>query len=217
LGGVGAVVVFELLLIRVWPSLHDNDSAPNLEEQLAVVAALAVLALPHVIAVLGYRGRPWLLKVAGVVALTLGLAAAMTGTLGLLGIPLLVVPSLFYFVASARASGRGRVPTVVLALVAALCAGGAVVSLFGTAEEGCAVRIDRGGASTFVSCDLVGDARISGDPVLFHAGEIETSTIGDAVVFHESLPSLGLSAVAVAFCLWGSRRREGQPPAARPS
>ncbi|HEV2755765.1 MAG TPA: hypothetical protein VG318_08320 [Actinomycetota bacterium] len=211
---VAAVVAFEIALRLLWPRIDGNDPFPTLEQQLAVLAALALLALPHVIAILGYRGKPWLLKVAGVVALALGVAATATFTLGFLGIPLLLLPAFFYFVASSGGGEGGRVPTLLLALVATICAGGAVLSLALTDDERCYGEVVDGRTLTYApeGC-FAGDLQVSGDPILRPQG-VEWSTVTDAIVFHESLPSLALSAAAIAFCAWGSRRPRAPKPAA---
>jgi hypothetical protein len=54
----------EVVLRVAWPLIDDNDPVPTLENQLAVLAALCLLELPHALAVLGYRGRPVLLSLA---------------------------------------------------------------------------------------------------------------------------------------------------------
>ena len=213
---VAALAALEIGLRLLWPGGVDPDRFPTLEERLAVMAAVALVALPHVIAGLGWRGRPWLLKVAGVVALTLWLASTVDETLRLAGIPILLVPAVVYFAVSARKDGRGRVPTPLLALAAALCAAGAAVSLFVTSDLTCYAEAGQGGVLTYGGDDCyVGSSPfVSGDPVLNPDNRIEAAPVTERIVFHESLPSLGLSAAAVTFCLWGSPRASRPKPAA---
>jgi hypothetical protein len=212
---VVALAALEIGVRVLWPGGVDPDRFPTLEERLAVVAAIALVALPHVIALLARRRRTWLLKVAGVVALTLWLVSTADATLRLFGIPVLLLPALAYFLVSARTDGRGRVPTLLLALVAALCAAGAAVSLFASANQTCYVEVDAGVPVTFTddACYVGSAPLISGDPILGGEERIEWAPTTDRIVFHESLPSLGLSAAAVAFCLWGSRGTSGPEPA----
>lgn len=209
--GAAAVVAFELALQELWPRIDSDDPAPTLENQLAVVAALALLALPHLIAVLGYRGRPALLRVAGVVALLLGIATLVPVTTAIVGIPLLLVPSFFYFVASRGAGESGRVPTAVLAVVAGVCALAGAAAFFITEDPRCeATRRDPGGG---VSVSRFACGPDEGTAVLGVA-DLSYSSTSDVVTFRESLPSLALSLGALAFCAWGSAAtRERHVPA----
>ena len=208
---LATLVAFELLLHWVWPYVDDNDPVPRLEKQIAVLAALSLLALPHAIAVLGYRGRPALLKVAGTVALLLGLVSLLPVTLAIVGIPLLLLPSFFYFVA-ARNSGRGgRVPTPVLAVAAASCALAAAAAFFFTEDPRCEVgRRAAGGGVTFTELTCESTEWGGGLGVR----DISYSGTSDVVAFHESVPSLALSLGALAFCAWGSAGTRRRQPAA---
>ncbi len=208
---LGALVAAEIGLQLLWPYVDDNDPAPTLEQQLAVVAALSLLALPHAIAVLGYRGRPALLKVAGVVALLLGVVTLPTITLAFVGIPLLLLPAFFYLVASRDSGPGGRLPTPVLALVAGLCALGAAAAFFLTDDPRCSVTVGEAGGATSLeeqACDATGSSGRLG------VREIAWSGTSDVIAFHESLPSLALSLGAVALCAWAAAStRERQPGA----
>lgn len=199
--GALAVVAFEIALRVLWPRIDDNDSFPTLEQQLAVLAALALLALPHVIAVLGYRGRPALLRVAGVVALLLGIATLLPVTTALVGIPLLLVPSFFYFVASRGAGRSRRVPTAVLAAVAGVCALAGAAAFFATEDPRCEMTRKAPGGGVSVSQVLC--APDDGMAVL-GVDDVSYSFTSDVVTFRESLASLALSLGALAFCAWGS-------------
>ena len=195
------VAALEVVLLVAWPLIDDNDRVPTLENQLAVLAALCLLALPHALAVLGYRGRPVLLKVAAVVALALGILTLLPVTTAVIGIPLLLVPSFFYFVAAKGAGAGGRISTPVLAVAATLCALGGTAAFFVTEDARCEVeRREPGGATTFtpVTCDLADGWGTLG------VGDVSYSGTSDVVTFHESLPSLALSIGAFAFCAWGS-------------
>ncbi|MDQ3914845.1 MAG: hypothetical protein M3323_05860 [Actinomycetota bacterium] len=205
--GAVALVGLEIALQMLWPYVDDNDPVPTLENQLALLAALVLLALPHAIAVLGYRGRPALLKVAGAVALLLGIATLLPITTAAVGIPLLLVPSFFYFVASRGAGAGGRVATPVLVVVAGFCALGAAAAFFVTQDPRCEVTVREPGGSTSVeaqTCDLTGSSGRLG------VREISWSGTSDVIAFHESLPSLALSLGAFAFCAWGSAARDGR-------
>jgi hypothetical protein len=68
---VTAAMVLEFALRSVWPLLDDNDPAPSIEQQSAVVAALLLVALPHLVAVLGRRRNARLLKIAAAIGFTL--------------------------------------------------------------------------------------------------------------------------------------------------
>jgi uncharacterized membrane protein YdfJ with MMPL/SSD domain len=56
-----AIVAAEACLQLLWPILDDNDPVPGIESQLAVLAAVALAVLPHVIALLARRRR-WLFQ-----------------------------------------------------------------------------------------------------------------------------------------------------------
>lgn len=207
---LAGIAFFEVALQWIWPYVDDNDPVPHLEKQIAVLAALSLLALPHAIAVVAYRGRPALLKVAGTVALLLGLLTLLPITLAIVGIPLLLVPSFFYFVAARHSGQGGRVPTPVLALVATACALAAAGAFFFTEDPRCERRTRQpdGGVTTF---ELLCDSQGTG---LLDVGDVSWSASSDVVTFRESVPSLALSLGALAFCLWGSAGTRPRHPTA---
>lgn len=198
---VAGIALFEVALQWVWPYLDDNDPVPDLERQMAVLAALSLLALPHAIAVRAYRGRPALLKVAGTVALVLGVVSLLPVTLAIVGIPLLLVPSFYYFDAARGSGPGGRVPTPALALVATACALAAAGAFFFTEDPRCerSTQQPEGDAYTFeILCESPQGAGVLG------VRDISRSGTSDVITFRESVPSLALSLGALGFCVWGS-------------
>lgn len=204
----GALVTLELAIYQLWPRLDDNDPVPTLEQQLAVAAGLMVLILPHAIAAMGYRGRPWLLKVAGGVALALVLSSFISFATLILAVPLLLVPGVVYLLSSKKTSLRSRVPTPLVLVFAVAGAVGAVASLFLTEDPRCTVVIRRGG-------ELVYEEPARCDPS--HSGRLGPEVVGwsgasDTYALHETSLSLLLSLATIGMCLWaGSPHRAEMP------
>ncbi len=203
-GTVAVVAVFELVLHLLWPLVDDNDPVPGVEQQLALAAAVGLGALPHVVAAIGRRRNRRLLAVAGSLGVLLTLASALSVVLLVVTIPLLLVPSVFFFVASFDGA-RPRLPTAVLMLASLALATGAAASFFLTEDPRCTRLIRRDGGEAYENATPC-DSSASG---LLGGREIGWSGTSDTVALHESSLSLTLSAAVVALCAWGGR------PAAR--
>ncbi len=194
----GTLVALEIGLYQLWPHLDDNDPPPTLEQQLSIAAGLMVLILPHAIAATGYRGRPWLLKVAGAVALALAMSSFISFATLILAVPLLLIPAIVYLLSSKRSSLRPRVPTPVILILAVAGALAAVASMFLTKDPRCTILVRRGD-------DLVYEEPARCDPS--HSGRLGPQVVGwsgasDTYALHESSLSLLLSVTTLAMCLW---------------
>lgn len=206
LGWVAAAVIWlvalELLLYGLWPRIDDNDPPPTIEQQLSLAAAILLFALPHLVALLGYRGRPALFKVAGAIGIALTIAAGVSFFLMILSVPLLLIPSIVYLSRSTRIGGATRISTKRLVGVALLLVVAAVGVLFLTRDPRCTIIIERQGEAVYdepARCDPNGTATL-GPRVT------EWSGSSDAIAWHESLISLLLSGSVVVLCLWGAGR-----------
>lgn len=108
--GVIALVPIQIGFRRIWPSIDDSDPPPGFELQLAAIAVLALAALPHVVAVLGYRGRPWLLRIASTLAFVYTMISVVSPFLLLAAVPLFLIPGVVYPVYSTFHTCRNQPP-----------------------------------------------------------------------------------------------------------
>ena len=191
---LAAIVIFELALYRLWPLIDDNDPPPTIEQQLAMAAAVVLLTLPHSLAWLG-RSRRWLLSVAGSLGIVLTVVSVLGFSLIFFTIPLVLVPSIVYLM---RGSGDGsRAGTAGLTAAVIALAIGASAAFFLTEDPRCSITVRRDGKlvqETPSPCDPYNSGRLGPEVV-------EWSGTSDAIAWHESLLSLGLSGLALALCV----------------
>ena len=198
-GIVAAEVAFRLL----WPSLDDNDPVPGIESQLAVVAAIGLVVLPHVIGLLTRRRR-WLYKVAGAVGIVLTLGSAIDPILLVIAVPVWLIPSIAYLLASREPEGTPRVPLVALVLGSIALTVGAVLSLFLTDDPRCTIVTEQDGKAVYEAqhpCNPSDSGRLGLDV-------IEWSGTDDTFALHESILSLVLTGGVVVLCWVGGAPRE---------
>lgn len=202
--GVVIVMTGEIALYLLWPLLDDNDAPPTAEHQLAIAAALLLFALPHVIAWLG-RGYPHLLTVAGAFGILLTVMSVMGHSLIFFTLPFVLIPSVFYL---ARGLSR-RPPAAIVArsiTVVTVLGFGAAAAFFLTQDPRCSTSVRRNGEIVHTqpkTCDAGTSGRTGGTVI----GRSATS---DTIALHESLLSLSLSSLAVAWCMCTA---EEAPPA----
>ena len=195
---VAALITVEVALRVLWPALDDNDPVPGVEAQLAVAAAAALVILPHVIGLLT-TGRRWLYKVAGAVGIALTLGATIDPILLVVAVPVWLIPSIAYLLASRETEGTSRVPPGALVLGSIVLTAGAVVSLFITQEPRCTMLIRHNGNEVYVGqhpC-YPSSSGVLGPEVVQWSGS------SDTYAWHESLLSLLCSGGVVALCLRG--------------
>lgn len=200
------VATAELALYRLWPLIDDNDPPPSLEQQLALAAALTVLVLPHVIAWLGRRERPWLLTVAGGLGVLLTLVSIMGFTLILFTIPFLLVPSVVYLMRGKPSASPPPGAAVLFLFTALLCAL-AVGSLFLTEDPRCSIVVRREGKLVHEkprTCDPYNSGRLGADIVSW-------SGSSDTIALHESLLSLALSGAVIVVCIRSTHSETRRP------
>lgn len=205
--GIAVVVTGELVLYLVWPFLDDNDAPPTAEHQLATAAALLLLGLPHAIAWWGRR-YPHLLTVAGAWGIVLTLISVMGHSVIFFTVPFVLIPSVFYL--ARGLTRRPRVTTVAGTIsVVTVLALGAAAALFMTEDPRCSISIRRGTEIVHTQptvCDETNSGRMGGRVV-------GGSSSSDTVALHESLLSLSLSGLALAWCVWTGRQAPTLTPA----
>lgn len=205
-------VLVGALLYELWPLIDDNDPPPSLESLLAVAAALLLLTLPHTIAWLGRRAR-WLLRVAGILGITITLLSVVGFTVIIITIPLVGIPSVIYLKRGASAPDRpARVAGLTMAVIA--LAIGATASFFLTEDPRCSITVRQDGElvhSTPPTCDVSGSSSSSGT---LGPEVVEWSGTSDTIAWHESLLSLALSGISIALCVRARAAADGSEQAA---
>lgn len=193
---IAVVVTGEIVLYLVWPLLDDNDAPPTTEHQLAILAAVLLLGLPHLIAWFG-RHYPHLLTVAGAWGILLTVLSVMGHSVIFFTVPFVLAPSVLYLARGLTRGGRVRSVLGTLGVVAVLSVG-AAAALFLTEDPRCSVSIRRGGKIVHTQpsvCDDTNSGRTGGNVV-------GGSSSSDQVVLHESLLSISLSSLALGWCAW---------------
>ena len=177
-----------------------------MDDELAVAAGLMFFVVPHALAALSLRGRPWLLKVAGIVGLALAATSVMSPISMIMALPVLVVPSVFYLTRtpkSHRGHFRQRIPTIALAVVSvALMLGAVWVLVFLTKDPRCTLLVRRDGEVVRVDqqpCDPSNSGSLGPEV-------IEWSGASDTIALHESALALALSAVVMTLCALSAAR-----------
>lgn len=191
----------EIVLAQVWPSIDDNDPPPGVEQQLAAVAVATLAALPHVVAFLGFRGRPWLLKAAGVICIAFTLVSGISFFLLAAAIPLFLIPGVVYLVVKRPALYEQGISTgfiLVLAIIFGVAAAG---SFLLTQDPRCTIEVRRAGEVVYETpqqCDAFSTGRL-GPEVISWSGS------SDSIAWHESLLSMMLSGALILVSLRSGR------------
>ena len=197
------VGVGELALYALWPLVDDSDPPPAVDQQLALAAVLFLLALPHVLARLAYRDRPWLFQIAGGLGIVLTLVSVLGFSIIFVTIPLVLIPSILYLARHPSSAHPAIGTGPLFGIVVVLCLG-AVGAFFLTQDPRCSITMRRDGRLVRTEPPVCNAASSGTETV--GAEVVERSASSDSVALHESLLSLALSGTALALCVHARAR-----------